>query len=323
MSVFCWRCSQENSEGTQFCSACDEMIGNPGARPLGQFDEPEPEPDRGFTRVISADSPVAQPESAPTWEVLDYDQPQGVVSRNAYVAPARVGAPQSRSGLGCVIIPIVAAVLMGGWAFGSYFWDSGPDYPDDPEQYHPPGGFGDLGFEGVVPDESFQECLNEKYLDEEFDFPISEDQLRSIDADTISCVSREIISIEGVQYLERVTKLNFDYNQLSDISLLSEVPNLESLSLKGNQIQDLTPLIDLPNLGDALSAEDQEWAITAGVNTTTDLPSVVGLEPVKWKVEEGDAKISRGDVHYGESGTVILSFKGGAFSGKVMVKVVE
>ncbi|MFN6366382.1 MAG: leucine-rich repeat domain-containing protein, partial [Aphanizomenon sp.] len=50
------------------------------------------------------------------------------------------------------------------------------------------------------------------------------------------------------QTLTKLTSLNLEVNQISDIKPLSNLTNLTSLSLSGNKISDIKPLSNLTNL---------------------------------------------------------------------------
>ncbi|MDR0283711.1 MAG: leucine-rich repeat domain-containing protein [Propionibacteriaceae bacterium] len=68
--------------------------------------------------------------------------------------------------------------------------------------------------------------------------------------DSLSCSSRSITSLEGLQYLNDpdLTALSLAGNQISDLTPLADMTALTMLSLDGNQISDLTPLAGLTNL---------------------------------------------------------------------------
>ena len=63
--------------------------------------------------------------------------------------------------------------------------------------------------------------------------------------------------IEQLVYLTSLTRLTLHLQQISDISLLSELINLTVLHLPGNQISDLSPLAELTNLTSLMLSENQ------------------------------------------------------------------
>ncbi|MFA5069651.1 MAG: leucine-rich repeat domain-containing protein, partial [Candidatus Omnitrophota bacterium] len=65
---------------------------------------------------------------------------------------------------------------------------------------------------------------------------------------TLFASDRNIISIEGAQYLINLQQLRLYDNQISGLSALAELTNLQVLYLATNQISDLSPLTGLFNL---------------------------------------------------------------------------
>jgi hypothetical protein len=80
-------------------------------------------------------------------------------------------------------------------------------------------------------------------------------------------VSNQISDITPLSGLTNLEWLGLDFNQISDITPLSGLTNLEVLGLGGNQISDITPLSGLTNLG---------WLYLFS-NQISDIVSLVGL----------------------------------------------
>jgi Leucine-rich repeat (LRR) protein len=64
----------------------------------------------------------------------------------------------------------------------------------------------------------------------------------------LSCVSRGVTNITGLEKAENLRVLNLRFNQISDISPLSGLSNLQNLSLSRNQVNSLSPLSGLDRL---------------------------------------------------------------------------
>ena len=54
--------------------------------------------------------------------------------------------------------------------------------------------------------------------------------------------------IENVKYMVNLTLLSFNYNRISDVSVLAGLTNLTTLALHGNRISDVSVLAGLTNL---------------------------------------------------------------------------
>ncbi|MCL2089482.1 MAG: leucine-rich repeat domain-containing protein [Oscillospiraceae bacterium] len=79
--------------------------------------------------------------------------------------------------------------------------------------------------------------------------------------------NRNIVSIDGVQYLTGLQELEFQLNQISDISPLARLTGLGELYLGSNQISDITPLAGLTDL----------QVLALGYNQISDITPLVGL----------------------------------------------
>ena len=79
--------------------------------------------------------------------------------------------------------------------------------------------------------------------------------------------------VPEIQKLTNLTRLDLDYNQITDITPLAKLTNLTSLNLGSNQITDITPLAKLTNLTELLLNDNQITDITplAQLANLTDL----------------------------------------------------
>ena len=66
---------------------------------------------------------------------------------------------------------------------------------------------------------------------------------------TLELEKKQITDVSGIEKFTSLTKLNLNDNEkISDIKLIAQLPNLETLNLYNNEITDITPLTSLPNL---------------------------------------------------------------------------
>jgi Leucine-rich repeat (LRR) protein len=79
---------------------------------------------------------------------------------------------------------------------------------------------------------------------------------------------REIESLDGIQYIKNLQKLNFSSNQVSDISPLANLTNLEVLVFSGNQVSDISPLANLTILEQLQFHKNQVSDISPLANLT-------------------------------------------------------
>lgn len=83
--------------------------------------------------------------------------------------------------------------------------------------------------------------------------------------DVLLADNYEIKSIEGAQYFTSAIELDFHDNQISDLTPLASLTQLQRLELGNNPIEDITPLANLMNL----------YRLAIGFNYKTD-----SLEPL-------------------------------------------
>ncbi|MCB5252345.1 MAG: leucine-rich repeat domain-containing protein, partial [Candidatus Cloacimonetes bacterium] len=97
-----------------------------------------------------------------------------------------------------------------------------------------------------IPDDNFRMAINSE-LEQPEDYQPTIADLESLNG-RLSATSRGIVSLEGAQHLINLPELILHYNQISDLSPLSNLNNLQYLILFYNQISDLGPLSNLSNL---------------------------------------------------------------------------
>ncbi|HNR65583.1 MAG TPA: leucine-rich repeat domain-containing protein, partial [Atribacterota bacterium] len=97
-----------------------------------------------------------------------------------------------------------------------------------------------------IPDDNFRMAINEA-LGQPSEYQPTIADLNGLTG-TLFASDRNIISIEGAQYLINLQQLRLYDNQISGLSALAELTNLQVLYLATNQISDLSPLTGLFNL---------------------------------------------------------------------------
>jgi len=120
----------------------------------------------------------------------------------------------------------------------------------------------------LIPDDNFRMAINEA-LGQATDYQPTVPDLESLTG-TLSADSREIVSIEGAQYLTNLDVLFLDGNQIQDISPLSNLFSLQQLYIGYNQISQLQPLSSLQALQHLYLYNNQISDINA-LNTMTGL----------------------------------------------------
>jgi len=98
----------------------------------------------------------------------------------------------------------------------------------------------------LIPDDNFRIAINEA-LGQPADYIPTIADLNGLTGN-LYAYGRNIISIEGAQYLTNLQGLYLSHNQISDLSPLAGLTNLQILDISVNQISDLSPLEDLTNL---------------------------------------------------------------------------
>ncbi|MFA5069652.1 MAG: leucine-rich repeat domain-containing protein, partial [Candidatus Omnitrophota bacterium] len=98
----------------------------------------------------------------------------------------------------------------------------------------------------LIPDDNFRMAINEE-LGQPADYIPTIADLNGLTR-TLYANERNILSIEGAQYLTNLQKLDLSDNRISDLSPLAGLINLHELYLDVNQISDLSPLEGMTNL---------------------------------------------------------------------------
>jgi len=78
-----------------------------------------------------------------------------------------------------------------------------------------------------------------------------------IDITKLYAARKNIESIEGIQYLEKLQELDFSSNDVSDISPLSTMARLKELNFAQNRVSDITPLANLSYLQSLTISDNQ------------------------------------------------------------------
>ncbi len=173
--------------------------------------------------------------------------------------------------------------------------------------------------DNVVPDLAFRACLNgPNYLGQTpADTPISVAQLEGVggfdDHGSLTCDDPAISSIDGAQYLTRITSLQLHNTAVSDLSPLSSLQSLYRLQMYGAcelsgicyEVPNFAVLTGLPrlaviNLSD-LGMTDADLATLSGLTKLTDLdiqvePGITDVSPLADMVDLEHLRLSYANV---------------------------
>ena len=70
----------------------------------------------------------------------------------------------------------------------------------------------------------------------------------------LSCASQGIESLDGIEALHALTRLELNDNKIADLSPLAQLTKLQSLNLAANRVEDISPLATLVELTDLILA---------------------------------------------------------------------
>lgn len=113
-----------------------------------------------------------------------------------------------------------------------------PDKADakmPPQPISPAPIFPDKGLEDAVR----REVFSKRYNDE----PITKEDVANLSR--VIGKSKQIKNLEGLQHCRRLMLLDLENNEIVDLTALTSLPHLQSVTLAGNQISDLAPLANL------------------------------------------------------------------------------
>ena len=84
----------------------------------------------------------------------------------------------------------------------------------------------------------------------------------------LSCTGKGIESLDGIEEVHALTKLELNDNKISDLSPLVHLTKLQTLNLAANQVKDISPLAALAELTDLILAGNRinDVAPLAGLN---------------------------------------------------------
>jgi hypothetical protein len=143
-----------------------------------------------------------------------------------------------------------------------------------------------------IPDANFKKCINGNLGRGETEQDIYYSDVRGVD--TLLCDDKGVASIEGIQYFDSVNALHFQRNQITDISPISNLRNLQFIYFHSNLITEL-PVFNFPtNIGDVAFSKNQIVDISNLSNLTnvfrlglsqnmiSDVSPLVTLSNLKW-----------------------------------------
>nr|WP_311769248.1 InlB B-repeat-containing protein [Listeria seeligeri] len=117
----------------------------------------------------------------------------------------------------------------------------------------------------IFPDSALAEVMRYQLGKSSVTDVVSQSELDNVT--NVNGVSKEIISIEGVQYLTNLTNLRLGYNNIRDIQPLENLTNLTVLDMIDNELTDISPLSNLTNL----------TQLSLGDDSISDISPLAGL----------------------------------------------
>lgn len=119
--------------------------------------------------------------------------------------------------------------------------------------------------EELIKDKNLRKAILEK-LGKPEGYRLTKEDLRKLEE--LKAISRDIKSIEGLEYCVNLKVLYLDDNKITDISSVKNLVNLRTLSILSNKISDITPVKDLVNLTFLKAADNNIEDISALTNLT-------------------------------------------------------
>lgn len=99
----------------------------------------------------------------------------------------------------------------------------------------------------VIPDDGLASCMAIAQDQTANDY-VSEESLAAITTTKKACQDQNISDLTGLEYMTNIEHLNLFFNQISDLTPISDLTKITYLSLGDNNISDLTPISNMTGL---------------------------------------------------------------------------
>ncbi|RKC71252.1 lmo0801 family class 1 internalin [Listeria monocytogenes] len=118
---------------------------------------------------------------------------------------------------------------------------------DNNLQVAPPAAIKDVFPDPAMANEVLKSLNLKKLNKKSTSDTVTQTELNSLTG-SFQAINKGIKSIEGVEYLQNITELDVEKNQITDIAPVANLKKLTTLLINTNQITDISPVADLANL---------------------------------------------------------------------------
>ncbi|EMV4560403.1 lmo0801 family class 1 internalin, partial [Listeria monocytogenes] len=145
----------------------------------------------------------------------------------------------------CTVI-LFLTLLLNGFVPNAHAKTESPS-ADNNLQVAPPAAIKDLFPDPAMANEVLKSLNLKKLNKKSTSDTVTQTELNSLTG-SFQAINKGIKSIEGVEYLQNITELDVEKNQITDIAPVANLKKLTTLLINTNQITDISPVADLANL---------------------------------------------------------------------------
>ncbi|PXE60753.1 lmo0801 family class 1 internalin [Listeria monocytogenes] len=145
----------------------------------------------------------------------------------------------------CTVI-LFLTLLLNGFVPNAHAKTESPS-ADNNLQVAPPAAIKDVFPDPAMANEVLKSLNLKKLNKKSTSDTVTQTELNSLTG-SFQAINKGIKSIEGVEYLQNITELDVEKNQITDIAPVANLKKLTTLLINTNQITDISPVADLANL---------------------------------------------------------------------------
>ncbi len=145
----------------------------------------------------------------------------------------------------CTVI-LFLTLLLNGFVPNAHAKTESPS-ADNNLQVAPPAAIKDVFPDPAMANEVLKSLNLKKLNKKSTSETVTQTELNSLTG-SFQAINKGIKSIEGVEYLQNITELDVEKNQITDIAPVANLKKLTTLLINTNQITDISPVADLANL---------------------------------------------------------------------------
>ncbi len=145
----------------------------------------------------------------------------------------------------CTVI-LFLTLLLNGFVPNAHAKTESPS-ADNNLQVAPPAAIKDVFPDPDMANEVLKSLNLKKLNKKSTSDTVTQTELNSLTG-SFQAINKGIKSIEGVEYLQNITELDVEKNQITDIAPVANLKKLTTLLINTNQITDISPVADLANL---------------------------------------------------------------------------